>query len=176
MRRFYGEERRTGYLNWDEYFMASAMLASLRSKDPNTQVGCTIVSEDNIILSQGYNGAPIGWKDENFPWARSGEYHDTKYPYVVHSEANAITHCIGQGISLKDSRIYVTLFPCNECAKLIVQAGIKEVIYFSDKYKGTESNIAAKRIFDNCGVYYREFKNENTIAVTLTLKKEKSKN
>ena len=172
MRKLYCDQRMKGYLSWDEYFMASAMLTSLRSKDPNTQVGCCIVSEDNIILSQGYNGAPTGWKDDYFPWSREGIYEDTKYPYVVHSEANAITHCVGQGISLKGARIYVTLFPCNECAKLIAQSGIKEVIYFSDKYKDTESNLAAKRIFEMCGVNYKEFET-NVEDITLTLKKVK---
>ncbi len=169
MRKTYFNGRKE-YLSWDEYFMASAELASMRSKDPNTQVGCCIVNEDNIKLSEGYNGTPVGWEDEHFPWDRSGEYHDTKYPYVVHSEANAITHCVGQGMSLKGSRIYVTLFPCNECAKLIAQAGIKEVVYLSDKYNGTDSNIAAKRIFEMCGVKYREYVPEKE--VTLTLRKK----
>ena len=166
--------QRDDYLTWDEYFMSSAMLTSLRSKDPNTQVGCCIVNEDNIILSQGYNGAPIGWDDELFPWAREGENLDTKYPFVVHSEANAITHCVGQGMSLDGSRIYVTLFPCNECAKLIAQSGIKKVVYFSDKYKGTEGNIAAKKIFDMCGIDYEEFRAKRD-KVTLTLRKENKK-
>ena len=150
--------------------MASALLTSLRSKDPNTQVGCCIVNEDNIILSEGYNGTPVGWEDMYFPWNREGRYEDTKYPYVVHSEANAITHCVGQGMSLKGSKIYVTLFPCNECAKLIAQSGIKKVIYLSDKYKDTESNMAAKRIFEMCGIYYEQF-DSKVKEVTLTLKK-----
>ena len=161
---------RDNYLTWDEYFMSSAMLTSLRSKDPNTQVGCCIVNEDNIILSQGYNGTPVGWKDEDFPWERDGENLNTKYPYVVHSEANAITHCVGQGMSLKGSRIYVTLFPCNECAKLIAQSGIKKVVYLSDKYKGTEGNLAAKKIFEMCGIDYEEFKSKRE-EVKLKLKK-----
>ena len=167
-------QEREDYLTWDEYFMSSAVLSSLRSKDPNTQVGCCIVNEDNIILSEGYNGAPIGWPDDSFPWAREGNNLGTKYPYVVHSEANAITHCVGQGMSLKDSRIYVTLFPCNECAKLIAQSGIKKVIYLSDKYKGTENNAAAKIIFDMCGVEYEKF-DSNREEVVLTLKKVKEK-
>lgn len=161
---------RNDYLTWDEYFMSSAILTSLRSKDPNTQVGCCIVNEDNVVLSQGYNGTPVGWKDGDFPWAREGEALNTKYPYVVHSEANAITHCVGQGMSLKDSRIYVTLFPCDECAKLIAQSGIKKVVYLSDKYKGTEGNLAAKKIFEMCGIDYEEFKS-NKKEVTLTLRK-----
>ena len=161
---------RKDYLTWDEYFMSSAVLSSLRSKDPNTQVGCSIVNEDNIILSQGYNGAPNSWSDEYFPWAREGETLTTKYPFVVHSEANAITHCVGQGMSLKGSTIYVTLFPCNECAKLIAQAGIKRVVYLSDKYKGTEGNLAAKRIFDMCDIKYEEFVS-NRKEVKLILKK-----
>jgi dCMP deaminase len=148
---------RNDYLTWDEYFMSSAILTSLRSKDPNTQVGCCIVNEDNVVLSQGYNGTPVGWKDEDFPWAREGENLSTKYPYVVHSEANAITHCVGQGMSLKDSRIYVTLFPCNECAKAIIQAGIKTVIYADNKYDGTPSVEASKRLMTAAGVKFQRY-------------------
>ncbi len=163
------EQNRDDYINWDEYFLASAILTSMRSKDPSTQVGCCIVNDSNIKLSEGYNGAPAGWEDSKFPWAREGENNETKYPYVVHSEANAITHCIGQGINLNSSRIYVSLFPCSKCALLIVQSGIKEVIYLSDKYNETEDNIAAKRIFDTCGINYRQLVPDKELTLKLKL-------
>ena len=143
--------KRDDYLTWDEYFMAIAKLSSKRSKDPNTQVGACIVSNDNRILSIGYNGAPNGFEDENFPWARDGEKIYTKYPYVCHAEMNAILNYRGT-----NAKIYVDLFPCNECAKLIIQSGIKEVIYLSDKYNGTDENIASKRLFDTCKVKYKQ--------------------
>ena len=136
--------KRTGYINWDEYFMGVAMLAARRSKDPNTQVGACIVSEDNIIISTGYNGMPKGCSDDEFPWDRTGE--ETKYPYVVHAELNAILNANGR--DLRDSKLYVALFPCNECAKAIIQSGVKEVIYLSDKYDGTPMNLASKRMLN----------------------------
>ena len=147
--------KRQDYISWDEYFMGIAALSALRSKDPNSQVGACIVSKDNKILSMGYNGFPLGCSDEEFPWAREGNQIDTKYPYVVHSELNAILNY--RGGSLQGTKLYVTLFPCNECAKAIVQSGIKEVIYLSDKYKDTDSNCVSKRILDTCGVKYREY-------------------
>ena len=140
--------KRTDYISWDEYFMGIALLAARRSKDPSTQVGACIVSQDNIIISTGYNGMPKGCSDDEFPWDRTGE--ETKYPYVVHAELNAILNANGR--DLRGSRIYVALFPCNECAKAIIQAGIKEVIYDSDKYAGTPSNVAAKKMFEAAGV------------------------
>ena len=121
-------DKRTDYLSWDEYFMGVAMLSGMRSKDPNTQVGCCIVSQDNKILSMGYNGLPMGCSDDEFPWAREGEDPlETKYVYTTHSELNAILNY--NGGSLAGAKLYVSLFPCNECAKAIIQAGIKEVIY-----------------------------------------------
>ena len=142
--------KRQDYINWDEYFMGIAMLAARRSKDPNTQVGACIVSQDNIIISTGYNGMPKGCSDDEFPWNREGE--DTKYPYVVHAELNAILNSNGR--DLLGSRIYVALFPCNECAKAIIQSGIKEVIYLSDKYTGTMGNLASKRMLSAAGVNF----------------------
>ena len=142
--------KRKDYISWDEYFLGVAMLAALRSKDPNTQVGACIVSQDNIIISTGYNGMPMGCSDDEFPWDRSGE--ETKYPYVVHAELNAILNANGR--DLRGSRIYVALFPCNECAKAIIQSGIKEVYYLSDKYKDTMGNLASKRMLDAAGVKY----------------------
>ena len=148
--------KRNDYLTWDEYFMAIAKLSSKRSKDPSTQVGACIVSNDNRILSIGYNGAPNGFEDENFPWARDGEKIYTKYPYVCHAEMNAILNYRGSKKEFENAKIYVDLFPCNECAKLIIQSGIKEVIYLSDKYNGTDENIASKRLFDTCKVKYKQ--------------------
>ena len=158
-------KKRQDYISWDEYFMLVSILSSARSKDPNTQVGACIVSPENRILSIGYNGAPNGFDDDSFPWDREGEELNTKYPYVVHAEENAILNFPGKKDDLKGSRIYVDLFPCNECAKTIVQAGIKEVIYLCDKYKDTSSNIASRRIFDECGVTYRKY--ELTESVTI---------
>lgn len=135
--------KRTDYLTWDEYFMGVAMLSGMRSKDPNTQVGCCIVSQDNKILSMGYNGFPLGCSDDEFPWVRDGEDPlETKYVYSTHSELNAILNYSGG--SLAGAKLYVSLFPCNECAKAIIQAGIKEVIYDCDKYADTPSVIASK--------------------------------
>ena len=146
--------KRKDYISWDEYFMGVAMLAARRSKDPNTQVGACIVSPDNIILSSGYNGFPKGCSDDEYPWEREGA--STKYPFVVHAELNAILN--SQGKSLKGAKIYVALFPCNECAKAIIQSGISEVIYLSDKYANTDSVLASKRMMDSAGVLYHQLK------------------
>ena len=145
--------KRADYINWDEYFMSVALLAAMRSKDPNTQVGACIVGEDNRIISTGYNGFPRGCSDDEFPWDREGE--ETKYPYVVHAELNAILNAGGR--SLAGARVYVGLFPCNECAKAIIQAGIKEVIYLSDKYAGTPANNASKRMLRAAKVKLTKF-------------------
>ena len=159
--------KRQDYLSWDEYFMGIAMLSGMRSKDPNTQVGCCIVSQDNKILSMGYNGLPNGCSDDEYPWAREGDDPlETKYVYAVHSELNAILN-YGGG-NLKGAKIYVSLFPCNECAKAIIQAGIKEVIYDSDKYDDTVSVIASKRMMDSAGVrFYQYHRTEREITITL---------
>ena len=142
--------KRQGYITWDEYFMGVALLASKRSKDPNTQVGACIVDKDKKILSTGYNGFPFGCSDDDFPWDREGNFGDTKYPFVVHAELNAILNATGK--NLVGSSIYVALFPCNECAKAIIQSGIKEVIYLSDKYADTEATLASKRMLRAAGV------------------------
>ena len=146
--------KRTDYISWDEYFMGVAKLAARRSKDPSTQVGACIVSPDDIIISTGYNGMPKGCSDDEFPWEREGE--ETKYPYVVHAELNAILNANGR--DLRGSRVYVALFPCNECAKAIIQSGVKEVVYLSDKYVGTPGNVASKRMLDAAGVKYTQLK------------------
>lgn len=149
--------KREDFISWDEYFMGVAMLSAARSKDPNTQVGCCIVSQDNKILSMGYNGFPMGCSDDLFPWIREGaDELETKYFYTVHSELNAILNY--RGGSLEGAKLYVSLFPCNECAKAIIQAGIRTVIYGSDKYEGTPGNIASKKLFDAAGVSYRQYK------------------
>lgn len=152
-------DKREDYISWDEYFMGVAHLSGMRSKDPSTQVGCCIVSDKNKILSMGYNGLPIGCSDEDFPWAREGADLETKYPFVTHSELNAILNY--RGGSLEGTKLYVSLFPCNECAKAIIQAGIKTVVYDSDKYAGTPMNIASKRMFDASGVKYMKYQNTN---------------
>lgn len=148
--------KRTDYLSWDEYFMGIAKLSAGRSKDNNTQVGACIVSEENKILSVGYNGMPTGCCDDDMPWERSGEELDTKYPYVCHAELNAILN--RSTGSLSGAKIYVTLFPCNECAKAIIQCGIKEVIYEEDKYADTNGVKASKKMFDMTGVRYTQYK------------------
>lgn len=147
--------KRTDYISWDEYFMGVAHLAGMRSKDPNTQVGACIVGQDNKILSMGYNGFPSGCSDDEFPWEREGDPLDTKYAYVTHSELNAILNY--RGGSLEGTKLYVSLFPCNECAKAIIQAGIRTVVYDSDKYAGTPMNIASKRMFEAAGVVCRAY-------------------
>ena len=162
--------KRQDYISWDEYFMGVALLAARRSKDPSTQVGACIVSPDNIIISTGYNGMPKGCSDDEFPWAREGE--DTKYPYVVHAELNAILNANGR--DLRGSRIYVALFPCNECAKAIIQSGVKQVIYLSDKYADSMTNLASKRMLDAAGVAYIPMKTDIT-ALTLNFVPEENR-
>ena len=152
--------KRIDYISWDQYFMGIAYLSAERSKDPNTQVGACIVGSDNRILSVGYNGMPEGCEDDDMPWGRDGTALDSKYMFVCHAELNAILNYRGSG-NVKGARCYVTLFPCNECAKAIIQSGIKEVIYACDKYADSESTIASKKMFDRTGVKYREFKPGN---------------
>lgn len=148
--------KRQNYITWDEYFMGVALLAAERSKDPNTQVGACIVDENNIILSTGYNGFPIGCSDDEYPWNREGG--DVKYPYIVHAELNAILNSSGR--NLKNSRVYVSMFPCNECAKALIQSGVREVIYLSDKYADTPSVIASKRMLKSAAVKFSQLKTD----------------
>ncbi|TDO26495.1 deoxycytidylate deaminase [Sediminibacterium goheungense] len=147
-------EKRKDYISWDEYFMGVALLSGKRSKDPSTQVGACIVNDQRKIVGAGYNGLPIGCSDDEFPWSKQGDFLDTKYPYVCHAELNAILNNIG--MDLKGCKIYTALFPCNECTKAIIQAGIAEVIYLSDKYDGTEASRASKLMLDKAGVSYRK--------------------
>ena len=142
--------KRNDYIGWDDYFMGVSLLAADRSKDPSTQVGACIVSDDNRILSTGYNGFPQGCSDDEFPWNRDESKGETKYNFVVHAELNAILNAGGK--SLVGSRIFVSLFPCHECAKAIIQSGVKEVVYLSDKYNGTVSDIASKRMLSAAGI------------------------
>lgn len=153
--------KRSDYISWDDYFMGIALLAAKRSKDPSTQVGACIVSGEhsdnsNTILSVGYNGLPIGCSDDAFPWEREGELLDTKYPFVVHAELNAILNARGK--SLAGAKIYVALFPCNECCKAIIQCGIREVVYLSDKYSQTDAVKASKKMFSAAGVKLTQLK------------------
>ena len=147
--------KRQDYLIWDEYFMGIALLSAGRSKDNNTQVGACIVSDENKILSVGYNGMPTGCSDDDMPWEREGAFLDTKYPFVCHAELNAILN--RSSGSLKNARIYVSLFPCNECAKAIIQTGIKEVVYRDDKYADTDGVKASKMMFNMAGVKLRQY-------------------
>ena len=164
-------KKRDNYISWEEYFMAIAKLSAMRSKDPSTQVGACIVSNDNRILSIGYNGAPNGFNDDEFPWAREGANLDTKYPYVCHAELNAILNYRGSKKDLENAKIYVDLFPCNECAKIIIQSGIKEVVYLSDKYSNSENNIASRKLFDYCKVKYNKISLEKNKTIEIDLKK-----
>ena len=148
-------KKREDYISWDEYFMGVAMLSGMRSKDPNSQVGACIVSNDNKILSMGYNGFPKGCSDDEFPWAREGDPLDTKYLYVTHSELNAILNY--RGGSLEGAKLYVSLFPCNECAKAIIQSGIREIIYYDNKYADSDATKASQRMFLLTGVTCRPY-------------------
>lgn len=158
--------KRSDYLSWDQYFMGIALLSAERSKDPSTSVGACIVSDDNKILSLGYNGMPMGCSDDEYPWAREGDPLNTKYLYVCHAELNALLNY--SGTDMKGSKIYTTLFPCNECTKAIIQAGLKEVIYLCDKYANTDSVRASKRMMASAGVQYRQYEAINR-DITLSL-------
>lgn len=158
-------QKRMDYLSWDEYFMGVALLSARRSKDPNTQVGACIINEKKKIVGIGYNGLPLGCSDDTFPWAREGDFLDTKYPYVCHAELNAILNKISA--DLDRCTVYVTLFPCNECAKVIIQSGIKEVIYLMNKYPDSDSVTASRRMFDSAGIVYRaleDFRSDITLS------------
>ena len=148
--------KRKDYISWDEYFMGIAVLSSMRSKDPNTQVGACIVSPDKKIIGVGYNGFPIGCSDDELPWEREGDWIETKYPYVCHAELNAILN--SSLPSLKGATLYVALFPCNECAKAIIQVGIKKVVYLSNKYKDTDATKASVKMLEAAGVELQELK------------------
>ncbi|WP_418964274.1 deoxycytidylate deaminase [Cetobacterium sp.] len=145
--------KRANYIDWDEYFMGVAILSAKRSKDPGTQVGACIVTPDKRIVGVGYNGLPAGCSDDEFPWDREGDFLNSKYAYVCHAELNAI---LNSTKSLKGCTIYVDLFPCNECAKSIIQSGISEIVYLSDKYNNTDSNIASKKLLNAANIKLRQ--------------------
>ncbi len=151
-------------LNWDQYFMGIAYLSAKRSKDPNTQVGACIINRDKRIVGIGYNGFPSGCDDNCFPWNREGNLVNSKYAYVVHAELNAI---LNSNTSLKDCIIYVTLFPCHECSKAIIQSGIKEIVYIEDKYNNSESDIAAKKMLEAAGVSWRKLNYQMELMVKI---------
>lgn len=159
--------KRKDYISWDEYFMGISLLSGMRSKDPSTTVGACIVDKNNRIVSIGYNGFVNGCSDDDFPWGREGEFLETKYPFVVHAEQNAILNARGK--SLEDCTIYVNLFPCHDCAKNIIQSGIKKVIYIEDKYKDTDSIKASKMMFEKSGVVYSKLKTK-TDTITINFK------
>ena len=159
--------KRKDYISWDEYFMGLAVLSAKRSKDPGTQVGACIVNTRNKVVGMGYNGLPIGCSDDQFPWVKEGDFLDTKYPYVCHAELNAILNNVG--IDLNGCKLYSTLFPCNECAKAIIQSGIKEVVYLSDKYSENSDVKVSKILFEAAGIKYRIVEvNRKNICLDLT--------
>lgn len=145
--------KRSDYISWDQYFMGVAELSAMRSKDPSTQVGACIVNKKKRIVGIGYNGFPIGIDDDTYPWENEGGFLDTKYPYVVHAEPNAI---LNSTVPLEDSSLYVTLFPCHECAKLIIQSGIREIVYAENKYQEEASVKASMRMLKDAGVRFRQ--------------------
>ncbi|MDY4691771.1 deoxycytidylate deaminase [Atopobiaceae bacterium SGI.236] len=149
-------DKRRDVITWDEFFMRVAIAAQLRSKDPNTQVGACIADTNHRILSVGYNGTPSALNDDDFPWGTSDDPLQDKHNYVVHAEANAVLNYRGSLKDLSHASVYVTLFPCHECAKILAQAGIGEVVYLDDKYDGTDGNRISKRILSSCGISYRQ--------------------
>ena len=150
--------KRKDYLSWDEYFMGVSILSAKRSKDPNTQVGACIVNKKKRIVGVGYNGFPTGCSDDELPWDREGSFLDTKYPYVCHAELNAVINSNAE--DLNGCIMYVALFPCNECAKVIIQSGIREVVFLSDKYAESDPVKASKKMFHQSGVVYRKLQIE----------------
>ena len=167
------EKRVDNVLTWDEYFMGLAHLSALRSKDPNTQVGAAIVDENHRVVSVGYNGFPTGVSDDEFPWSREGGVLTSKYAFVVHAELNAI---LNSQRSVRGCTIHVSLFPCNECAKAIIQSGIKKIVYESDKYNGVDTNIASKRMLKAAGVELIRISNTISIHVEKKINEESSSN
>ena len=165
------EKRVDNVLTWDEYFMGLAHLSALRSKDPNTQVGAAIVDENHRVVSVGYNGFPTGVSDDEFPWSREGDVLTSKYAFVVNAELNAI---LNSQRSVRGCTIYVSLFPCNECAKAIIQSGIKKIVYESDKYNGVDTNIASKRMLKAAGVELVRISNTISIHVEKKINEESS--
>jgi dCMP deaminase len=148
-------DKNKNYLSWDDTFILMSNLIAQRSKDPSTQTGACIVNEDNVVVGLGYNGFPRGCHDDKLPWCREGDALNVKYTYVVHAEANAIMNA---NVAVKGCRLYCHLFPCNECAKAIIQSGITEVIYESDKYKEVDIFKASRRMLKMAGVKLKKYK------------------
>ncbi|SKA01860.1 deoxycytidylate deaminase [Anaerorhabdus furcosa] len=159
--------KRENVLNWDQYFMGMAHLSALRSKDPSTQVGAVIVDETNRVVSIGYNGLPRGCNDDEFPWGREGGMLESKYAFVVHAELNAI---LNSPRPVKNCAIYVSLFPCNECAKAIIQSGIKKIVYECDKYADTDAVKASKKMLRAAGVELIQLQEQ--ISISIDIKEE----
>ena len=172
----YLKGKRKDYFSWDESFMLHAIVAANRSKDPSSQVGAVLVGKNNRILSLGYNGSPNTWDDDDFPWGREADsIAHTKYPYVIHAETNAILNFKGDNKDLEGATVYTTLYPCQNCAKFLAQAGIKRVVYLSNKYADTEDNVCAATCFHYCGVKVEEFPKELQRELTLSLIPEESR-
>jgi dCMP deaminase len=148
--------KKPDYLSWDDYFMSMAFLTAQRSKDPNTQVGACIVDGNKRIVGLGYNGFPSGCSDDFLPWAREAESElHTKYMYVCHAEVNAI---LNKGSAdVRGATLYVALFPCNECSKVIIQAGIREVVFMSERYRDTDCCRASRILLQLAGVRLRKY-------------------
>ncbi len=146
--------KREDHITWEEYFMGIALLSAQRSKDSHTQVGACIVNDEHKIVSVGYNGMPTGCDDDQMPWEREGDFLDTKYPFVCHAELNAILNC---NTDLHGCTLYVTLFPCNECAKAIIQSGIRRIVYLDNKYAGTDAIRASEMMFRMTGIACEQF-------------------
>lgn len=147
--------KRADYLSWHDYFMSSAYLTSMRSKDPNTQVGCVIVNPENRIVGAGYNGMPNGISDDEMPWGKTSDSPvDTKYPFVCHAEMNALfnRNCF----DLRGCTLYTTHFPCNECAKMVIQSGIRQVVYLQDKHPGDAPYVASRLLLTKAGIPFRQ--------------------
>ncbi len=161
--------KRGDYLSWDEAFMGIAQLIAKRSKDPSSQVGACIVSSDNRVLSLGYNGTPNNYSDDDFNWGRDGDFCESKYAYVVHAELNAILNFRGDTKALQGAKVYVTLFPCNECAKAVIQTGIKEIIYLEDKYHDTDICKVSRKLLETTGVKFRQYQPEKEKKLILEL-------
>lgn len=158
-------KKRSNYISWNSYFMGLALLSSQRSKDPSTQVGACIASDDNRVLSMGYNGFPNGCSDDEFPWDAEGEMLEIKNTFVCHAELNAI---LNAGGNVRGSTIYVTFFPCHECTKAIIQSGIKKIVYIDDRNHQKPSIVASRKMLRSAGVEFREYQSANrTIKLNL---------
>ncbi len=156
--------KRSNVLGWDDYFMGLAHLSAMRSKDPSTQVGAAIVNLEKKVVGIGYNGFPTGLSDDDFPWEPHQHLDQSKYGYVVHAELNAILNATQK---LHGCTIYVSLFPCNECAKAIIQSGIKRLVYEDDKYAETPAVLASKKMLSAANVEMVQLDHQVDIKVNI---------